>query len=331
MVINWVDDKADDRVNQNPQHTLFQVIFLREHNKIAKQLAIVSPQWNDEKIYQETRKIVIAEYTHIAYYEWLPLLLGENILYDKNIIYKRVGQVRDYDERVSPAVLNEHATAAFRYFHSLITGKLNLVSESREVYKTVRLSDWYFRPQVLEDDDNFDGFTRGLNTQPPKSSDRFLDKEVTNFLFRSGELGLDLKATDIHRSRDHGLASYNDMREFCGFRKATSFEDFLDLIPKQIVAMLRYFYEHPDDVDLIIGGSLESNIPGTLVGPTFRCILINQFHRTRVADRFWFENDQFTSEQLREIRKSSISRLLCDNGKHIEFMQKRGFRQISNT
>ena len=35
------------------------------------------------------------------------------------------------------------------------------------------------------------------------------------------------------------------------------------------------------------------------------------------------------SEQLNEIRKSSISRLFCDNGDNIQSMQSRGFEQIS--
>lgn len=54
-------------------------------------------------------------------------------------------------------------------------------------------------------------------------------------------------------------------------------------------------YEHPDDVDLTVGGSLEVHVPGTLAGPTFLCILTEQFYRTRVGDRYWFENaGQFT-------------------------------------
>lgn len=92
-------------------------------------------------------------------------------------------------------------------------------------------------------------------------------------------------------------------------------------------------YETPDDVDLTVGGSLENLVPGTLAGPTFLCILTEQFYRTRAGDRFWYENGNphtgFTLEQLNEIRKSSISRLMCDNT-HIESIQPRGFERISH-
>lgn len=77
---------------------------------------------------------------------------------------------------------------------------------------------------------------------------------------------------------------------------------------------------------------MEKIVDGTLVGPSFLRILTEQFYRSRVGDRFWFENEGeqgFTLEQLKEIKKSSISRLMCDNGHHIETMQPRGFEKIS--
>lgn len=54
-------------------HTL----LLREHNRIADTLCSMNPLWTDEKIYQEARKIVVAEIQHITYQEWLPLNFGK--------------------------------------------------------------------------------------------------------------------------------------------------------------------------------------------------------------------------------------------------------------
>lgn len=158
----------------------------------------------------------------------------------------------------------------------------------------------------------------------------------------------------MQRNRDHGLAGYNDYREFCGLKRAHDWEDFLDLISIKDVANLQSLYSTPDDVDLTVGGSLETHVAGALAGPTFLCILTEQFYRTRVGDRFFYEHGdketQFTrsmfnlckslkihfvnylyimTAQLNEIRKASVARLMCDNSNHIQSIQPKGFLTTS--
>jgi len=62
--------------------------------------------------------------------------------------------------------------------------------------------------------------------------------QITQFLFKKkfprSILGSDLRAIDIQRDRDHGLASYNDYREYCGLPRAKTFTDFADYIPLSV-------------------------------------------------------------------------------------------------
>lgn len=154
----------------------------------------------------------------------------------------------------------------------------------------MRLSDWFNRPAIVEANENYDFLIRGMGTQPEQLTDINYDAEIKHFLFkRNMPFGGDLRAIDIQRNRDHGLASYNDYREFCGLHRAERWEDFLDLLSPKSVESLQSMYASFEDVDLTVGGSLEAHVEGTLSGPTFLCILTEQFYRTRVGDRFFFE------------------------------------------
>lgn len=105
------------------------------------------------------------------------------------------------------------------------------------------------------------------------------------------------------------------------------------------VFRLRSLYGHPGNVDLWVGGMIERPLhDDALVGPTFACIIANQFYRTRHGDRFWSvvhstkrnntsqqntrryeKEDVFSSLQLAEIRAgASLSALICNNADDIK-------------
>jgi len=45
------------------------------------------------------------------------------------------------------------------------------------------------------------------------------------------------------------------------------------------------------DIDLFTGALGEKPTEGSVVGPTFGCLLGRQFHYLRRGDRYWYEND----------------------------------------
>ena len=77
-------------------HTL----FIREHNRIATELARVNPSWNDESLFQETRKIVIGILQNIVYNEWIPAVVGASYAKDAGITSNGDSYYRGYDPNV---------------------------------------------------------------------------------------------------------------------------------------------------------------------------------------------------------------------------------------
>jgi peroxidase len=48
------------------------------HNWLATSLAVLNPHWDDETLFQEARRVLIAIYQHVTYYEYLPIALGQS-------------------------------------------------------------------------------------------------------------------------------------------------------------------------------------------------------------------------------------------------------------
>jgi len=220
--------------------------------------------------------------------------------------------------------------------HSLkIIPLFSLLTESRELIRTVAISDHFNNPNITQD--HFDELARGMVYQNSQLSDSNFDEQIREFLFKdTNHFGQDLRSIDIQRGRDHGIARYNDYREYCGFPRAESWDDYLDFISANHVANLQLVYDSFEDVELTVAGPLETiTDEETLAGPTILCILNNQFIRTRVSDRYWFESGDplvaFTRQQLKEIRKSSFARILCDNSNNITTVQPAAFFIVNAT
>jgi len=53
-----------------------------------------------------------------------------------------------------------------------------LVSEARKITSKIRLSDYFFKPDIVQKQDNYDSFTRGLLTQKAQEVDQYFTEEV---------------------------------------------------------------------------------------------------------------------------------------------------------
>uniref|UniRef100_A0A1S4GUJ9 Peroxidase n=2 Tax=Anopheles gambiae TaxID=7165 RepID=A0A1S4GUJ9_ANOGA len=307
---------GDIRVNEQLGLTTMHIVWMREHNRLAEQLHRINPHWDGDKLYYESRKIVGAIMQHITYEHWLPMVLGERGM-------AQLGEYRGYDSNVNPTIYNEFATAAFRFGHSLINPILHRLNDSYQPIPQghLPLHKAFFAPWRLMYEGGVDPLLRGLYTVPAKlkKSNQNLNTDLTERLFEVAHaVALDLAAINIQRSRDHALPGYNDYRKLCGMKVAQEFEDLSGEIADPLVRQkLKELYGHPSNIDLWVGGILEDQLPGAKMGPLFTCILVRQFRALRDGDRFWYENEVFKPEQLAQIKRASLGRIICDNGDNI--------------
>ncbi|XP_060832703.1 peroxidasin homolog [Bombus pascuorum] len=315
------DIRANEQVGLLAMHT----IWLREHNRIARFLRDMNPQWNGEKLYQESRKIVGAEMQHITYQYWIPHVFGKTA-------EELLGSYRGYDPNLDASISNVFATAALRFGHTLIQPQLQRLNESFQPIPQgpLKLRDAFFSPWRLVEEGGVDPLMRGMFSTAAKLKlpEENLNSELTEQLFYTAHaVALDLAAMNIQRGRDHALPGYLEWRRFCNMSYVETFEDLAgEIRSARVRQKLRELYGHPGNIDVWVGGVLEDQLPNAKLGPLFQCILSEQFKRTRNGDRFWYESPTvFKPEQLAQIKQTSLARILCDNGDNINRIQPNVF------
>ncbi|KAB7494883.1 Chorion peroxidase [Armadillidium nasatum] len=269
-------------------HTL----WVREHNRIAAILKRLNPHWRPNQLYEETRRIVIAQVQHITYSEWLPIIIGPSLMNKLGINVLRNGYRNSYDPSVDPRIASEFSTAAFRFGHSLVQGIYRMISASGR-QSTLILRNTFNAPGILQNNPEYvDGLVNALTLQNAQTLDSRITQELSNHLFETPStrgFGMDLMSLNIQRGRDHAISTYNAMREVFGVGRARTFLDLKNTTPEELIIRIQGVYRSVDDIDLWIGGMTETSVPDGLLGPTFGNIVGRQFQVAQNGDRFFYD------------------------------------------
>jgi len=318
---------GDHRVNEQVALIAMHTVWVRQHNRLAQKLSTINPSWSDEQVYQETRKIIEAQLQIITYKHWLPYIIGDEGM-------NMLGPYKGYRRSVDPSVSNVFATAAFRFGHGLINPVFYRLNSSLEPIPegNLLLRDAFFSPWRVKEQGGIDPLLRGMFGVPAKVKlpQQILNVELTERLFHvTRAISLDLAAANIQRSRDHGLQTYTAWRKFCNLspENINDFDDLKgDIRDEETRNTLRDIYKHVDNIDVWVGGILEDNLPGAKVGPLFRCLIVKQLKALRDGDRYWYEKPGiFTPSQLATLEKSSLAKVLCENGDRIDRVPRNVF------
>ena len=222
--------------------------------------------WNDECVYQEARRILGAVFQYITYNEFLPVILGRDVMNQFGLNLQKSGYYTGYSDQINPSITNEFASAAYRFGHSLVNGQFRLDNQNGQAIAMDSLVNNFFQPRILYDPGRVEQYLRGMTSQNVQTVDRHVAEELSNHLFQAPGIlrntqalcfcfhskcllvlgqgfGNDLISRNIQRGRDHGIPGYNSMRKFCGFPAANSFDDLRPVMPVETLQRLAMLYE----------------------------------------------------------------------------------------
>jgi hypothetical protein len=236
---------GDVRANENIALEATHTLFAREHNRIV---AALPSSLSDADRFQIARRVVIAEQQYITYTEFLPAMGVPLPAYT------------GYQPTVNTALSNEFATVGYRA-HSQIHGELEIEStvaryseatlnslraqgieltvDGADLDIAVPLNVAFFNPNLVEQL-QLGPLLRGVGLESEYRNDEQIDNQLRSVLFQVPVSGnpecldgaglpecfdgvVDLGAIDIERGRDHGMPSYNQLRQAYGLPAKTSF------------------------------------------------------------------------------------------------------------
>jgi hypothetical protein len=295
---------GDIRCTENSMLFSWHTLFLREHNRLAREYLANNPGALDEEIYQNARIRNIMQYQSIIWDFYLPYLLGRNTFAELTGEY-------EYNPYLDPQTNLFFTGAVYRYGHSGVPAELNFLDgNGNEVFSPLQFRAAFENPGIITSDPRrIDSIFIGQASLVHDVLEQRVVDEIRDFLFTNvgfgidGE-GFDLISRNIQRARDHGLVSFNFYREAFGlepYECNREIDCFRNLTGENEVAQqLLDLYGTFDNIDLWIAGMAEKNYKDSLLGETFTVAMAEQFNRIRNADRLWYENltENFTDVQI---------------------------------
>lgn len=356
---------GDDRSNENFGLFILHNLFLREHNRLARNLSVAHPDWTDEQLFQEARKRNIAVWQHIVINELLPETIGQKAFQRSSL--SRPYRDHFYDPELDPRTGNLFSVVAMRWGHSTVNKNLypidpatgQLVPRTRYPvfehflglnnpgkYDHVILMAGgqsntaghihqlmpYLADQLVNHSRPDDAILLGLIDQKIQALDRHIEDSINSFDVAncfSPSLFVSVPASTVFRGRQHGLPNYHEIRKLYtreslyGRKRCPKhhtgndpLECFL-LLTKNVeyAQRLQSTFHRLDNIDPFLGIILETELnreEDALVGRTATAIILEQFERARVTDRFWYQSSihGFTPAERVEIESTRFRDLL---------------------
>lgn len=273
---------GDPRGTEIPTLTAIHTLFLRNHNRIARKIrdSEHARGWSDDQLYQRAKMLNIWTFQRILYREWLPLLLGDDVV---DLVSG------GYESSYDPLVRVE-STILFRVGHDMLPQSLHVVNtynfdDPVASYLSFAVRNTFFRADMLVQY-GADAFLMGAITQEAQKVDGFITDDVRSFLFNglpTTNVLFDLPAITLARSLELGVPNCNAFRTSLGLGSHADFTPF-----GSRSGDVSGIYSDINTVPLFVCGIFEQHVTDALVGETIHDTILEQFVRIAIGDPMFY-------------------------------------------
>jgi prostaglandin-endoperoxide synthase 2 len=230
-----------ERGNVQIGFVMMNTLFLREHNRICDVLAQNYKDWNDERLFQTARnvvivlliKIVIEEYiNHIAPYHFK--FIADPLAFKNERWYRQNWMTLEFN-------------LLYRW-HSLLPDVVRMENQDIPITETL------WNTEMVT--------SRGLGRL---FEDASLQPAGDIGLFNTPSFLLETDLNSIRVNRLAKLASYNDYRDMCKFPRVTAFDQITGNLDAQ--KELKRLYGHVDNIEFYVGLFAEDTRENSAVSP----------------------------------------------------------------
>jgi len=313
---------GDKRTNQHPGLLGLTTLYWRLHNRISSSCAkwlekyYLNEDVVDEICYQETRRIVQAVTQIIFYRDHLAVELGpyltSNPKYGLGLDY-----VLPYDAGVHASTWPEYAYAAGRQ-HTRCSHWAQMIDEQKKAAGYTEPDAWYgiydwFNQAfgVMYSKYKLNELFSNAMYDPEQCWDADFVPEFRNVLPSYGGPNVDMFWTNLVRARELGMPWYSQLWEWCGIGPLNDWSQLQYYWNDNCLNVVPNLVYNVKNVEAYVGMICEKPLPGAIVGPTAACVLQRQYYNLREGDRFFFDRNGFTYDQLSVLKKFNLGKILC--------------------
>jgi len=216
-----------DRVNSVPQVAMINTLLLREHNRLAGEIERRNPDWDDTRVFETARNVVIVLFIKLVVEEYI------NHISPKNFNIRADPRAAWHAVWNKPNCITTEFSLLYRW-HALIPDEIRWGGETLPVGQTFLDQSVLLRGGLL-------AAFRDISATPATRLG----------LFNTTKRLVHVEERSIRQGRACQLATYSDYRHYVGLKRPQRFEDVTG--DAEAARRLREAYGSVDRIEFFVG------------------------------------------------------------------------------